>query len=216
MPFNNTELDNKFPPIWKSKYGGSKSVGGVAIATIDGTVQSANTALRPTTGDDPSNYDRKQRVEGDLFHRDLVVADVLQTIINYLGQRTGFTFSSPSVLVPAGKHVVIGYIGNVQTSADDYDAFFLAAASVYSSSAASCGVRIVNSGGTIVDIPAAAGNTGDIMQSNALSILAMVGGGMTVIDGVGIEVRLYNESASTRTMAATIVLAPRTEAITPP
>lgn len=216
MPFNNTQLDNKFPPIWKSKYASGKTVGGVAATSVDGTVQSANTALRPTTGDDPANYDRKQRVEGDLFHRDLVVAEVLQTIINYLGQRTGFTFSSPSVLVPAGKHVVIGYIGNSQTSAVDYDAFFVAAASVYSSSATSCGVRIVNNSGTIVDIAASSGNTGNIMQSYALSILAMTSGDMTVISGVGIEVQLYNESASTRTMAATIVLSPRTEAITPP
>lgn len=219
MPLNNTQLDNEYPPLYLSRYASGKSLPSGAVTAVSGTVSDANTAIRETAGHDPVNYDTDQRFQGDLFHRDNFLGEVIQRIINYLGQRGGFTFSLPKTSMLADTYITIGVLGDTQTS-KDFDGWFVSAAQVVGATGVS--VKIVNSSGTVVlspvDVPAFTGtvaNNGNIMTTELLSA-ATLASTLPLVSGIGLEVRVYNESGATADVSATVVMAPRVEAITPP
>ena len=98
----------------------------VAPPTWDGTpisltpVIDVGTALRHFTGDDKLNYWNNQRVEGDLFNRDLANFKTLKSLIDHLSTRGGLTFSSPQISLLDNTHISLGRFGGLVAEVPEY------------------------------------------------------------------------------------------------
>lgn len=124
MPLTLLQLDNTYPPIWLQNNSAGKTVGGVAATSVT-PYADANSSLKKTEGHDYQNYFVRQRVEGDLFHRDLLIVDLLKSILNYLGQRTGLLFNLPEAYVQDGGSIVLARLGSISPD----DGMYITAAS---------------------------------------------------------------------------------------
>lgn len=71
-------------------------------------ITSFESPVRSTLRQDVVDYTTSQRWEGDLFKRDLILANALNAFMNSIGQRSGLTFSLPTVYLPAGKKLIFG------------------------------------------------------------------------------------------------------------
>lgn len=95
-----SKLDNIFPPTWdgtKPYQPGDEHVDPLS-------------ALRWTRGQDWYNYFTQQRLEGDLFKRDLMKEADLQALIDFLATRPPLTFNGATVFVGASDSVSLGRV----------------------------------------------------------------------------------------------------------
>jgi hypothetical protein len=212
MPLPPTSLDNAYPPIWLQNYSSGKTVEGVAVADLT-PITDANSLYRRINGEDKQNYWNMQREGGDLFHRDLLLEAFLKRIINYLGQRSGLLFHLPETIIAPTRHVVIGNIGNLATSAEDYTGFFVSACRVNKvTDSGDCGVRIVKADATVVYTATSYGTPADsnIFTTEELADDAR-GEDILVADGTGFQIQAFNEHASNNAvLSGFIMLAPKT------
>lgn len=95
-----TQLDNIFPPTWDGTlpYGDGEEY-------VD-----ANSALRYTQGHDWINYHMLQRVQGDLFLRDLLLESMIGRYNDFLETRTGICYNTPKIIVPANSYIQVGRV----------------------------------------------------------------------------------------------------------
>jgi len=201
MPLEIIALDTAYPPIWLQSYSTSKTLGGVPVA-VGGELNPSitpvtddNSSLRKTDGHDYQNYLIRQRIEGDLFHRDMLIADALDRIINYLGQRTGLVFSIPEVLIAPTKTVTIGYLDDRATSLLAYTGLFITAARCYKTTdSGNCGIRVVGtvSGNETVLYTTPA--SGTIFTTGALSVSNR--GTQITSTATAVRIEAFNDHAS--------------------
>jgi hypothetical protein len=91
-------LDNtSIPPTWDG-----------TNPEISDPYTDADTGLRYSVGSDDYNYGTDQRIEGDLFKRDLIAGEGIAALSSFLLANSGFTLISPSVKVMFGKQIVLG------------------------------------------------------------------------------------------------------------
>ena len=192
MPLSLLQLDNQYPPIWLQDYSADKTISGEAVGDIDGTYVDSNSALRKTDGHDPQNYFIRQRIEGDLFHRDLLIVDLMKQILNYLGQRSGLLFNLPATYIQPYGSVVIADIGLISPDAAMY---------VTAVRCTSPGVCIVTDGGGDTTFS----NGATIWTTGALDNLSRG----SIISGSSV-IKVYNDSASNATISGFIALAAKT------
>jgi len=102
MPIPIRRLDANYPPVWTPPPDGEQAV-------TDG-FDEPTTALRETEGQDPINYFTRQRVEGDLFNRDLASEVNVSKLRNFLSTRTGLTYNTPAVRLRGGDALLLGTI----------------------------------------------------------------------------------------------------------
>jgi len=101
MPIDIIPFDTQYPPTWES------ISGGVPLPGIASVVD-ADSALRPTVGEDKVNYFNTQRPQGDLFKRDLILNKQLKTLIDYLATRSGPCMNTPDITLQPQTWVVVG------------------------------------------------------------------------------------------------------------
>lgn len=129
-------LDTLYPPTWN----------GTPLAVPE--VIDADTALRATVGDDPVNYFVSQRVEGDLFHRDLVLAKAINDLSGYMSNYSGLVWNLPAVSVAPGQEVRFADVPLAPT-AHGYLLVGAGVRSLYTGSA-NAGVKIYSGSGTLL------------------------------------------------------------------
>jgi len=103
MPFETLRLDNQVPPVWESFWGGSNP-------EADDPYIDVESRLRPTLGDDKVNYWVRQRIEGDLFKRDLINGLMIRRVADYLGARMGLNYAIPETYSLYGSTIKLGQI----------------------------------------------------------------------------------------------------------
>ena len=109
-------LDNVFPALWETVWGG------LHPEPLDPYVDSES-RVRFIDGQDPVNYWVNQRFQGDLFKRDLLQAEVSRRIIDYLSARQGYFFSIPAVTLQPDTYIPIG----AMMSTDQIEGYYLSA-----------------------------------------------------------------------------------------
>ncbi len=100
MPFILIPIDSQYPPTWESVSSG------VPVADYD--VTDADSVLRPTEGQDRTNYFTQQRWQGDLFKRDILLAKQVKQLLDFLSSRSGVCFNTPDVAIQPLTWVTIG------------------------------------------------------------------------------------------------------------
>lgn len=96
-------LDTAAPALWLSYWGRTNPLAGDPHTN-------SMAALEVTAGQDPVNVYTRQRVEGDLFRRDLILEIGLRSVIDFVSNRGGVSYSTPSVRLPAGDWISLGRI----------------------------------------------------------------------------------------------------------
>jgi len=99
-------LDTNAPALWLSYWSRVNPL-------VGDPYNNPNAALQVTAGEDPVNAYTRQRVEGDLFRRDLVLEIGLRSVISFLGNRGGVTYNMPSLRLPGGDWISLGRINPV-------------------------------------------------------------------------------------------------------
>jgi hypothetical protein len=212
MPLSSANLNNAYPPIWLQSYSSGKTVGGIAASDLD-PISDANTLYRRIEGHDEQNYFNMQRQGGDLFHRDLVLAEALQRIANYLGQRSGICFNIPDTRIAPLRHVTIASLGNIQTDAESYTGFYVTSCRVVKTTdSGNCGIRVVNGSGSVIHTLTSYGipSGSNIFTTGALDSSSR-GENIVLVDGVDLQIQAYNEHATSEAVVGGfVVLAPKT------
>lgn len=111
MPFPVTRLDTQVPPLWESYWGRVNPM--AADPWLD-----PQTALEETNEDDYVNMLTEQRVQGDLFARDLYLQLGLLGARRWLMTRGSLTLSVPQVRLRANDFLTLGVL--MPTSGVDY------------------------------------------------------------------------------------------------
>ncbi len=96
-------LDTGAPALWLSYWNRTNPL-------VGDPYSNPNAALQVTVGEDPVNAYTRQRVEGDLFRRDLVLEIGLRSVISFLGNRGGVSYTVPSLRLPGGDWISLGRI----------------------------------------------------------------------------------------------------------
>ena len=103
-------MDDMVPPTWDGL--------ATPLSAVN-TTADQNTRCRFLVGQDILNYFTGQRIEGDLFKRDLVLKQSQQELIDFLSTRAGMTISVCDVIIPApdsgSSYITIGRI-NIPSS----------------------------------------------------------------------------------------------------
>lgn len=198
-PFQLTPLDNVVPPVWEAIYGG--------VNPEDVPVIDEATRLRPTTGSDPVNYFVRQRSEGDLFKRDLVLQGTIRGIADYLAARQGLTYSLPMIRIPSETSVAFGSAA-VTAEIDGYwvVGYTINIATTSGFSASSVELQIVNTITSAVLYSRTA--TARATQVWAVSQNA-VSGFRGQFLSEPLEFRLLNNSGISLVLSASLVMSPK-------
>lgn len=101
-------LDTVVPPLWESFWERVNP-------NADDPHIDAATALEHTKGNDPVHYLTRQRIEGDLFVRDLVLERNLISIYDLLKRRSGLVFNTPEVRLLPGVSLVLATFTSEQS-----------------------------------------------------------------------------------------------------
>lgn len=96
-------LDTNAPALWLSFWNRTNP-----LASDPHT--NSTSALEATVGNDPVNAYTRQRVEGDLFRRDLILEAGVRSIISFLGNRGAVSYTTPSLRLPGGDWISLGRI----------------------------------------------------------------------------------------------------------
>lgn len=215
MPLSLLQLDNAYPPIWLRDYSSGKTLQGLPVA-VGGQlnpsltpVADANSSLRKTNGEDYNNYYVRQRVEGDLFHRDNLITDFLKNLDNYLGQRAGLVFSVPNTLLVPNSSVRVAQVGDIQNSSLSYTGLYVSAANCNKQvDSGSCGIRIVGTVASVQQVLYNAPVSTNMFTTGALSASSR---GYQIVNATNVFVEVYNASLSSNAkLSGFVVLSPNT------
>lgn len=177
MSLSLLELNNAYPPVWLQDYSSGKTLGDVPVAVagelnpVVTPVISGNSALRQTSGQDYANYMVRQRMEGDLFHRDLILANYLSDFLNLIAQRSGMVYNTPTTVLAPNRYVVVAHLGGIQTPQLRYTGLFVSAARcVKKVDSGNCGLRIMAGDTLLYTAPVATpSNNGNMFTTGALA-----------------------------------------------
>ena len=188
MPLRIYQLDTNYPPTWQGT-----AAQGVTPLT-DPATASGGTGVRFVNGQDPVNYFTYQRVEGDLFKRDLELLGSEQKIVDYMGSRTGISLNIPATLLEPPDGGVSHYItlGRLPVSASQIPHIFIVASDVTCQpipgatgiSPSGCVLQLTDASGNIVFNRDATRNASFTISS----ISASAGSAVIYISGTGIQV----------------------------
>lgn len=106
MPIALERLDTNEPTLWSSYWGGTNP------RTSD-PIDDSETALRVSEAADPVNVWTRQRVEGDLFNRDLRLEIGLEKLNNFIGNVGVVSLNTPSVRLPVNESISLGRLSQV-------------------------------------------------------------------------------------------------------
>jgi hypothetical protein len=203
MSLSLLELNDAYPPIWLQDFSSGKTLRSQTVA-VGGELNPAitpategNSALRRTDGQDFNNYMIRQRIEGDLFHRDLVLSTYLNDLLNLLAQRSGLVYNIPTTIIAPDKYIVISHLGGIQTAALKYSGLFVSAARcVKKTDSGSCGIRIVAGDTVVYTAPVAISTSSTSMFTTSTFAYLNRGFQLTAANtgGANMRIELYNES----------------------
>jgi hypothetical protein len=196
MPLSIYNLDNIYPPTW----GGDGKVP-TAGAGLHADPQ---TNLRASLGQDPVNYFMLQRVEGDLFKRDLVLLQQIKALNDFLGSRTGINYGLPLTRIMPGHHAVLGHIKLPEAQAKR--AYIIAAElRMLGTPSADVALQIFNLTGNamLYSVTAAAFATQSHFRAAAIT-----NRGEALPHTIDIEVRVNNANAAPQDVSASFVWQP--------
>lgn len=100
-PFPLKPMNNVFPATWEAISGGIHPEPYSPVLDSD-------SALRATLANDFVNYFVRQRTEGDLFKRDVILQQSLKALSDYLSSRRGLNFNIPSVSLAPDTCISLG------------------------------------------------------------------------------------------------------------
>lgn len=187
------QIDTQEPPLWS----GTK-------ITITPHID-AVTALRPTTGDDKVNKFVQQRVEGDLFNRDLALSKNVQGLIDHLSNRGGLIFNCPMIYLPSNKHIVLGEFGDDVSEVPSWYIVALSAKLSNGATNGSVGTKIVQKSTSIIlgEQTAVSNTDGWGVNASGSSDRPTI-----IVGDSTLQVILYNESASPVTVTGYAIVRP--------